>query len=273
MSEKNNLFIWLLGILLLGTSCSKFNRIMKNPDAEVRYDAAMAYYEKGDYYRANLLFEDLIPNLMGSAKAEKVQFTFAYCHYYQGQYQLSGNYFKSFYDTYRRSPMAEEALYMYAYSQFKNTPQFNLDQSHTNDAITAMQDFLNKYPKSQYKDEANKVIATLRSRQERKAYEIARLYERLRQYKAAVISFTNFTKDFPDSGYKEDVFFRRLYCQHELARLSMYNVKKERWEKFIEYYQAFIDRYPNSANLREAERLYDTARKELSTLNAQVALK
>ena len=46
---------------LLGVSCSKYQKLLKSSDMELKYEAAMAYYDDEKYERAMALFEELIP--------------------------------------------------------------------------------------------------------------------------------------------------------------------------------------------------------------------
>ncbi|MEN7548953.1 outer membrane protein assembly factor BamD [Rapidithrix thailandica] len=266
-------FILFLAVWAGLSSCSKFTRIMKNPDVDERYEAAMEYYDNEDYYKASLLFEDLLPNLVGSAKAEKVQFYYAYCHFNQKQYMLAAHYFKTFYDTYSRSEFAEEALYMQGFSLYKSTPVFNLDQSNTNEAITAIQDFINRFPQSKYVEEAAELIEKLRGSLEKKSYEIAKQYHKLEKYKAAVIAYGNFQRDFPDSHLREEVEFLKIEAQYDLARLSVYKLKEERYQLVKEYYLKFIDRYPSSQYLKKAENYFESSEKGLKNIAAQASVK
>lgn len=264
---KNTFFsAFILLCLLVLPACSRFTQIQKNPDTELRYKAAMEYYEKGDYYRANLLFEDLIPNLIGRARAEDVQFYYAYTQFKQRQYTLSAHYFKSFFDTYRRSERAEEAIYMHAYSKYLGTPSYNLDQSGTEEAIVALQDVINLYPDGDYAQKAFEYISALRSRLEKKWFEIATKYLRLRMYKAAVVALDNFRKDFPDSQMKEEVSYKRLEAQHELAKVSVQSLKLARYQQLSDDYLRFIDRYKTSAYLKKAESIYAAAQKAMQDL-------
>ncbi len=262
MIRKAFIFIVLVAL----SSCSRLVSIQRNPDPEARYNAALDYYDEEDYYRAGLLFEELIPNLIGSAKAEQVQFYYAYCQFYQQQYLLSAHYFKSFFDTYRRSERAEEALYMHAYSQYLGTPQYNLDQSGTQAAISALQDVINLYPDGEFAEKAFNHIQKLRARLERKGYEIAVNYLRLRRYKAAVVALDNFGKDFPDSKMREDAALKKIEAEYELAKISIQSLKAERFQIVIDDYLQFIERYENSPLLEKAEQIYVNAQRELQTL-------
>ena len=84
--------------------------------------------------------------------------------------------------------MAEEARYMYAYSLFKSSPKDNLDQSNSVDAMAAMQEFLNRYPNSKFRDQSIDVIVTTQKKLERKGFDNSYQYYKMRQYKAAIVA-------------------------------------------------------------------------------------
>jgi len=261
--------IWV--VFLLG-SCSPFSKLQKSGSDDEKYKGAIQYYKKGDWYRAGLLFEELIPVLKGSTESEMAQFYYAYTQYQQQQYLLSATLFKKFYETFARSDYAQEAMYMYAYSLYKDTPSFNLDQSNTLTATSALQDFINAYPDSKYKEESTKLILELRGKLERKAYEKAKLYYKtsgfnIASYKSSVIAINNFQKEFPDSEYNEELAFLKVDAEFSLAQNSLETKQKERYQEAISYHQAFIDKYPNSQFLKQSEKMFETSQKEIDRLD------
>jgi len=217
------LLSWLV-LIVIFSSCNNFRKIQKSGDWELKYRAALEYYDQEEYFKASTLFEEIIPILRGRPEAERVQFYFAYAHYYQKQYILSSHYFKTFFTIYSRSELAEEAMYMHAYSLFLDSPEYNLDQTSSYDAINAMQSFMNTYPTSGYKKQANQIIDQLQVKLEEKAYKNALQYYRLEKYhggealKAALISFDNFQKEFPDSRLNEDISFFKLSAPINLLK-------------------------------------------------------
>jgi outer membrane protein assembly factor BamD len=257
--KKISLFFAFVFLL---ASC-KFQRILKNDDWRFRYKAALDYYNKSDYGHAGILLEELIPIIKGSPEGEKAQFYFAYCNYQQGQYLMSSHYFKTFFDTYNRSEFAEEAFYMYAYSQYADSPPVYLDQTSTSTAIDAFQEFLNRFPTSKYAVQANNLIKELRIKLETKAFNTAKLYHKLQRYQAAVIAFENFQKDFPDSYMQEEAAYLRVSTQFEMAEKSYEYKKKARYETTIKYYQSFIDRYPESKYLKQAEEMFAKSQEQV----------
>lgn len=266
-------YILIAAVGFLMMSCSReFTKIQKNGTVEEKYKAAMKYFNDADYYKATVLFEEITPMLRGDSTAENTQFYNAYANYYMGNYQMSSYLFNSFYATYNNSQMAEEAFYMYAHSMFKDAPPYNLDQTNSMTAIDALQTFINTYPDSKYADQITGELSDLRERLERKAYEKAALYYKTRDkswgglanYLASVVTIDNFKKDFPDSKYIEELSYRQIKAQFELAELSYYTKQRERYTDAINYYHAFVDKFPASKYIKELERIYDKAQVGLS---------
>ncbi len=258
----------VVSFVLLGTSCSKFRRIEKNPDWRVKYEASMAYYAKKDYYRASVLLEQIMPVIRGLPESEKGQFTLAYCQYYQKLYLLASEQFRTFYETYGRSSSAEESRYMYAYSLYKSAPDSNLDQTESIQAMTSMQEFLNRYPSSKFRDQALEVIFTIQARLEEKGFANASQYYKMRNYKSAIVALGNFINNFPDSKYVEDAHFLIVISHYKLAEKSILSKQKERYQGVVDDYIQFLDRYPNSPYLKEAERYYVDSLDKLGKLKS-----
>jgi len=252
--------------VFLAASCSKFRKIEKSNDWRVKYEAAINYYKNEDYYRATQLFDQIKPIVRGMPEGEKVEFYLGYCQYYQDFYLLASHQFKVFYETYARSEYAQEAQYMYAYSLYANSPAYNLDQTSSYEAIAAMQNFINRYPNSEFRDDATKVIDELQQKLERKGYTNAKQYYKLERYAAAVVAFETFSNDFPDSEYNEEVSYLKFMSQYNYAEKSIRSKQLERFRLANDYYIDFIDNYPNSEYLKEAEKKYGDSLQRVNEL-------
>lgn len=258
-------FIFLL-VAASTVSCSKFRKIERNPDWKVKYSAALKYYEAKDYYRSGTLFEQILPIVRGLPEGEKVQFYMAYTNYHQNLYLLASHYFKTFYETYARSEFAQEARYMYAYSLYANSPAYNLDQTSSIEALVAMQNFINRYPTSDFRDDATKVIDDIQQKLEKKAYENAKQYYKMEYFKAAVVAFDNFSNNFPDSEYNEEVVYLKFVAQFKLAEKSVFAVQQDRYREANKFYLDFLDRYPKSTYLKDADKRYGASLNRLNQL-------
>jgi len=253
-------------IVLVSFSCSDFRKIEKSQDWRVKYEAGLNYYNKKDYYRASVLFEQILPIVRGLPEGEKVQFYLAYCQFNQKLYLLASEQFKTFYETYGRSALAEEARFMYAFSLYQSSPNANLDQSSGIEAMEAMQQFLNRYPRSSFHDRAVEVINASQQKLEEKGFENARQYFKMKMYNAAVVALNNFRKNFPDSRYVEEAWYLSILSEFNLAEQSIRSKQAERYAAVVEHYKEFLDRYPESEFLKNAEKLYAESLDKVNSL-------
>ena len=258
----------ILALVLLLGACSNFRKIQKSEDWRIKYDAGLNYYNKKDYYHTAILFEEILPVVRGLPEGEKVEFYLAYCQYYEKTYLLASNQFKTFFETYGRSSLAQEAYFMYAYSQFVASPDSNLDQKSSLEAMAAMQNFLNRFPNSTFRDRAIEVINASQQKLEAKGFENARQYLKIKMYKAAVIAFDNFKKAYPDSKYLEEIAYLKVLSQYRYATASFQHLQSERYTLVVNYYQEFVDAYPNSTFLKDAEKMYSESLEQINKLKS-----
>lgn len=272
LMRNRRFFAIIVGVLVLGLSaCSDFSKIQKNGTDDEKYKAAQKYFTKKDWYRAGVLFEEIIPKLKGSTEQELSQFNYAYTQYNQGLYEPAAQLFKRFYETFARSESAPDAMYMYALSLYKSTPGFNLDQSNTISAMSALQDFVNTNPDSEHVKDCTGLILDLRRRLERKAYERAKQYYKvsgfsIANYKSSVVSINNFQREFPDSEYNEELAYLKVDAEYNLAANSIAEKQKERFQDAVAFYKAFQEKYPNSKYLKQAEKMHENSTKELDRI-------
>ena len=255
LKDMRLLFPFILAIVLF--SCSKYQKVLKSTDVDYKYEMAIKYYEKDDYLRAYPIFEEIIPLLRGTQKAEVAMYYYAYCNYYLADYYLAGYSFKKFYKTYPNSEHAEEALFMHAYCDYINSPVYSLDQTNTKNAIDELQLFINTYPTSARADTSTKLIEELRAKLERKSYENAKLYYKTEYYKSAIIALNNTLKDFPNTERAEEISFLILKSKYLLAINSVLSKKEERMDDVIDSYYTFVDQYSSSQYIKEAQSMYD----------------
>ncbi len=259
-------YLFPLFLLVFLGSCSKFNQVQKKGTTEQKYQAAIRYFEKKDYYRASVLFEEVIPVLKGTEQSEKSNYYYSYSQYYQGNLILAATYFKKFTETFPRSEYKEDAMYMYSRSLFEDVPAYSLDQTNAYDATRGIQVFLNAYPQTKHLDDCNFMLDNISNKLEKKTYNLAKAYYRQRHYKAGVVVLNNFLKEFPKSEYSEEVSFMILDAKYNYAKHSLEEKKKERYNATIEYYQTYIDEFPSGKFQSKAEEVYSKAVEKLGKL-------
>lgn len=263
MFKKSVLYFLIISFSVTLFSCSSYQKIQKSNDFQLKYDKAMEYYDREDYYKALNLFDQVMPFFRGTDKAEDMSFKYAYAYFYQKDFILASYYFDRFSKTYPRSKKTEECSYMSAYCKYLQSPVYTLDQTTTYEALKELQAFMNMFPSSEYLPRCNELIDELRHKLEKKAFEISKLYLKMNKYKAAVSSFENLLNDYPDTQYREDALFYTIKSYYYYASKSIKSKRKERYHEAIETYNDFIALYPNSEHMRDVKYMKKRADKEL----------
>ncbi len=223
---------------------------------DLKYEAAIKYYEEEKYDRAMPLLEELIPMFRGTERAEKVYYCYCYCNYQMDLLYAAAYHFKKFADTYPLSEHAQHMLFMHAYSNYMLSPIPSLDDTDTKKAINAFQLFINTYPQHELVDSSNVMMDKLRYKLEEKSYQNAKQYYRIFAFKAAIIALNNTLIDFPETKYHEEILFLILKSNFLLAENSVEKKKLERINNTIEAYYTFVDSYKESKYLKEAQTIF-----------------
>ncbi|MBC7864301.1 MAG: outer membrane protein assembly factor BamD [Bacteroidia bacterium] len=257
---KRFLFI-LIPILALTISCGKFSKLVKSSDYKLKLVKAREYFDKKDYYHAQMLFDELIPLYKGQPEEEEIYFYFCYCNYNQGDFSLAGYHFRNFVRTFPQSVHAESCSFMSALCYYHNSPQYTLDQTDTKNAILELQEFVNNYPTSTKLDTANILVSRLRLKLETKYYEITKQYFHINDYKAAITSCNIYVKDYPDAKFVEEINYINIKANYLLAANSIVSKKLVRLNAAIETYRKFVDLYPASKWADDAKFIYESCLK------------
>ena len=247
------LFIAIVLSLLVFTSCNKYTKVLKSKDYEYKLKMADLYFEQKKYKNAQQLYEELFPIYKGNVKFEELYYRDAFCFYYMKNYSDAENLFKGFLEVFPNSKKAEEVDYMLCLSYYKQSPKLELEQVNTSKAIGMLQSFISRNPESSRIAEATEIIDKCRVKLELKEYRAADLYYNLGQHRAAALSYTNLLNSYPESTRGDEYKLRILKSYYKFAKLSIVEKQIERYEKVIAEYQDFVDRYPESKLLKDAE--------------------
>ncbi|WP_034040275.1 outer membrane protein assembly factor BamD [Wocania ichthyoenteri] len=246
-------FFYIIITLTLFSACSEYQKVLKNEEIAPKFKMGEALYNEGKYSKANKLFAQIVPNYRGKPQAEKLMYLYSNTFYKTKDYYVAGYQFERFASSYPKSEKVEEASFLSAKSYYMLSPVYSKDQKETIEAIEKLQAFINLYPDSEYSTEANTLVKELDYKLEKKAFEIAKQYNKIAytstELEAAIKSFDNFIFDFPGSTLREDALYYRLDSAYKLAINSVEYKKQDRLKTAKAYYEAFKKKYPNSQHI------------------------
>jgi len=243
-------------------SCGVYNKTLNKGTDKERYILANKMYKEGSYNKAIRLYELAMPAYATKREAEVINFRLADASFFEKDYTTAVYYYKKLIRSYPKSTEIENSQYRIAESYYHLSPKYSVDQSSTKEAIQAFQDFIDQNPNSTKIKEANQRIDALNLKLEKKAFEIAKQYFKIGNYKSAIVAFDNVILDFLGTSYKEESMFYKFKAAYKLELNSILNKKETRIKEAIKAFNRYKKAYPTSEYLEEAEGLYQKLLKE-----------
>ena len=149
---KRVFLIVIVGILVV--SCGSYRKIQKSQDPELKYNAAINYFQDGKYTKAASLFDDLSTYYRGTRKAQEILYMLAESYVGQKDYYSAVEHYKIYVKNFPQGDYIRECTYMKGYCNYLLSPDARLDQTYTHEAISAFEDFVAAFPNSDKVPEA-----------------------------------------------------------------------------------------------------------------------
>ncbi len=262
MQKMKKLAFVLMLTFLLG-SCGEYHKVLNKGKNTEKYQLAVDMYDKKDYKKAIALFEKIMGPYANKPQMERIQYMISDCYFQTENYTMASYYFSKFIVNYPESSKVQEAAYLSAKSYFLAAPKYSRDQEDTYKALTAYQNFIDKYPQSELIEEANKDYAELNRKLQFKDYEVARQYYHTERYKAAIQAFETFNEDHLGSEFKEETYYYSFLSAYELGMKSVLSKKEERISEALLSHRKFQKTFPESERLKEVDQLGVKLQEEL----------
>ncbi|QHI34784.1 Outer membrane protein assembly factor BamD [Kordia antarctica] len=253
-------------VLITGTlaSCSEYQKALKSEDTKVKYQLAERFFKEAKYKKASRLFEQIVPKYRGKPQGERVTYLYARSLFETGYYFTSAYQFERFVKTYPKSDSLQTASFLEAKSYYMESPRYSIDQKETIKAVDKLQSFINNYPDSKHLSDANVMVDELTTKIEKKAYEIAKQYNTISDYKSSIKATENFLSDYPGTSFREDAMFLKLSATYNLATKSFKTLMEDRFGEAASAYRSLVKFYPESKYREEADEIMATITEELA---------
>jgi outer membrane protein assembly factor BamD len=262
--RTRSLLVSLLGILLVAglVGCSGGNRVTHSGPEEA-YNKGMEEYEAGDYETAIRYFRAVFNYGRGNQWAPDAQFQLAMAHRERGQYLVAANEFQRFQQLYRTDERVPRAQYERARAYYSQSPAYHLDQSHSRQAISLFQLFIDRHPNHDLVPDAEEKIGELREKLAHKKYDAAEMYEQRRMWRAATETYERVFDQYPQTPWADDALLGAIRSYVQYADRSIAQRQGERYQQAIDYYTRLEQLFPDSPLLGEAESLRNEAERKL----------
>ena len=263
--KKNVLFVACLALLLSGCA-GEFNKVLKSQDFDYRYEYAKQCFAEGKFNNTVTLLEGMITSLKGGDNAQESLYMLAMDQYMTHDFESASQTFRKYGSSYPKGIYAEKAAFYVGESLYESAPEPRLDQTPTIGAINAYQRFLDLFPESDYRPEAQRKLYELQDKLIMKEYLSAKLYFNLggyfgninanneSNYSACIITAQNALKTYPFTHLREDFSLLIMKSKFQLAENSSEEKRLERYRDAEDECYGFLNEFPDSEEKSTAER-------------------
>ena len=149
--------------------------------------------------KAQEMFHKIVTNAPYSKIAPLAQYGIGQALEKSGAIASTVTAYQQVVDRYPNSDIAPNAMYQIGYVYFQASRTTGYDQTAAIRAQEAFEDFLLRYPNSEKVPQAQDNLKTLQGRKTENSYNIAKFYDKQRNYKAAYVYYNEVVQQQPDS--------------------------------------------------------------------------
>jgi outer membrane protein assembly factor BamD len=213
------LIIGACGIVLAGcdtlSSINPFDKsetykpeIVADVPAEQIYNDGLARVQKRDFEGAAKKFNSLDRQYPYSEWSRKGMIMEAYANYEGGLYDEAITASKRYLQQHPNTSDAAYAQYLMASSYYDQIPDITRDQEKSERAILALQELVERYPRSEYVADARKKIQVASDQLAGKELEVGRFYLQKRNYAGAINRFRTVVSRYQTTRHVEEALER-----------------------------------------------------------------
>ena len=270
--NKNSIIALCLAFLMTGCT-SEFSTVLKSTDKDFKYEYAKQCFAQGKFGNAITLLSEVVTAQKGRQNAQESLYMLAMAQYCNRDYEAASATFRKYFQSYPKGDFAEQASFYVGQSLFESMPDPRLDQSATVGAINAYQNFMDYFPESSLREEAQKKLFILQDNLVMKEYLSAELYYNLggyfgninsnteSNYESCIITAENALKTYPYTSMREKFSLLIMKSKFELAQNSSEEKRLERYRDAEDECYGFLNEFPESENCKTAEKFIAKCKK------------
>jgi len=172
------------------------------------YDQGLARLQRGDDEGAAKQFSNLDKNYPYSQWSRKGMLMNTYAQYQAGEYDDAVSSAKRYIALYPNTPDTAYAMYLAAQSLYNQIPDISRDQVQAQKALDMYTQLVQKFPNSEYVDDAKYKIQVTRDQLAGKEMSIGRYYLTRRNYTAAINRFHDVLAKYQTTRHAEEALYR-----------------------------------------------------------------
>ncbi len=198
----------LEGLNPFGSGEKYETKLLPDESADNIYDQGLARLEKKDAEGAAKKFSELDKQYPFSQQARKGLLMTTYSYFQGGQYDdaiSSANRYTSLYPS---SPDTAYAMYLAGMSYYNQVPDITRDQERSQKGLRVFEQLVERFPKSEYVEDARYKITVLRDQLGGKELSVGRYYLGRNNYTGAIGRFREVIAKYQTTRHVEEALYR-----------------------------------------------------------------
>ena len=188
--------------------------------ADKLYNEGLANLDAGRLDEASKKFAAVDRQHPYTEYARKSLVMAAFTNYRKGNYEEAISMAKRYNTLYPTSDESAYAYYIIGLSYFRQIPDVTRDQAASRRAIAAMQEVVDRFPKSEYVEDAKTKIRFARDQLAGKDMQVGRYYLERKEYLGAIKRFRNVVEEYSNTRQVEEALARLTEAYFALGLTS-----------------------------------------------------
>lgn len=196
-------------MLVLAASCGGPYKARRVNLPNEKLAIADMLFQRGKYADAVVEYKDFLASFAGDERSDYAQFRIAECYRLDEDYALAIVEYRILINDFGYSEYIDDAFFLEGLCAFEQAPRAERDQTKTHEALDRITRFLQLFPDSPRKAEAEHVHAQILERLGEKAFDAARLYYSKKRLASAMIYYDKIIENYPGTIWAGKSYYYR----------------------------------------------------------------
>ena len=209
LRRESNLLLICMAVAVIAVSCGgpyKAKRI-ELPDQKMAL--ADQFFEKAEYDKAAAEYKDFLATFAGDERSDYAQFRLAESYRFDEQFAIAAVEYRILVSDYGYSEYVDDAFFFEGVCAFMQTNRPERDQTKSYEALNRINRFLQIFPSSPRREEAEKFQLQIHDQLGKKDFLNAKLYYSMDRNEAALIYFDKVIASFPSTVWAQRSHYYR----------------------------------------------------------------
>jgi outer membrane protein assembly factor BamD len=176
--------------------------------ADVLYNQGLANLQAGKLNEASRKFEAVERDHPYTEFGRKSKVMIAFTKYRMGDYEDAIKASRQYLQLFPASDDSAYAQYIIGLAYYRQIKDVTRDQKEARGCMAAMQELIDRFPESEYVDDAKEKIIFARDQLAGKEMQVGRYYQERREYIASVTRFKKVVQEYGNTRHVEEALLR-----------------------------------------------------------------